>query len=298
MKNILLIFIFLTYVSISAQPNIELAIRNIKLGNTYREGKDFDNAAKFINEGLQIALKLNTFNGKYWTAAAYENLGYLYRDMSMRDESKKNFEKALEIYRKIIKQEDGSQIAMINVLNRISDLNFANTKMPAKGAETSNNSVAIYVNKKLKSLPDDIPVNVSSLILKQNRFRNFPDGIINLRNLEYLDLSDNRLKNISENINVLNKLHYLDLSNNRLDKLPASISELNNLQELNLSGNKFKSVNFDICKLQNLRYLNLQNNKIDFEEILKLVRCLPNTVLVFDKYQKVETGLDDDLLDE
>lgn len=296
-KCILFILIIGTALFASETSNLELAVRNIKLGNTYREGKDFDNAAKYINEGLQSANKVNSFQGRYWTAAAYESLGYLYRDMGMVTEAKQNFLNAVEIYGKIIKQVDGSQAAMIKVINSIEGLNSQSSNSENSVTKAAN-PIAVHVKQKLKELPGDLPANLRSLILKDNKFSEFPEEITNFSELEYLDLSINKLKNIPENIGKLSKLHYLDLSDNKIDKLPAAIVNLKNLRELNLEGNKLKDVNFNLCSLKNLRLLNLRNNKLDFQEVLKLVRCLPNTNILFDKYieeplDEAETGLEE-----
>ncbi|MDT3738247.1 MAG: leucine-rich repeat domain-containing protein [Candidatus Kapabacteria bacterium] len=296
-KYILLILIIGTALFASESSNLDLAIRNIKLGNTYREGKDFDNAAKYINEGLLSAGKVNSFQGRYWTAAAYESLGYLYRDMGMVSEAKDNFLHAAEIYEKIIKQVDGSQAAMIKVLNSIEGLNSQSPDLGSTVTKAAN-PIAVHVKQKLKELPDDLPANLRSLILKDNKFNEFPEGITNFSELEYLDLSENKVKNISENIGKLSKMHYLDLSNNKIVKLPDAITKLQNLRELNLEGNKMKDVNFNLCSLKNLRLLNLRNNKLDFQEVLKLVRCMPNTNIIFDKYveepeEEAETGLEE-----
>lgn len=285
----------MTFVSITSAktPDIELAIRYIKLGSTYREGKEYDNSAKYLSEGLKIAQKFKSFDGKYWTAAAYENLGYLYRDLAMYDESQKNFKMAIAIYNKIIRQEDGSQQAMLSVLNKIVDLN--SEELPTQFAVTGpTGNVVSLASKKLKELPSDVPMDVKNLILKDNRFRQFPDAIMMFKNLEYLDLSENRIRNISESIGNLSNLHYLDLSNNKIDKLPASIAGLKNLRELNLEGNKLKNINFNLCALTSLEILNLKKNKLDFQEVLKLVRCLPNTNILFDKYERTEDDVDDE----
>ncbi|MBX3044157.1 MAG: leucine-rich repeat domain-containing protein [Candidatus Kapabacteria bacterium] len=286
-RVIFFILLFVVTITAAQSPDIELAIRFIKLGNTYREGKEFDNSAKFLNEGLKIARKSNSFDGKYWTAASYEGLGYLYRDMAMYNESKENFKKAIDIYNQIIKQENGSQIAMLAVLNKLARINSEEIS-ESRAVSGLNGTAVALTDRKLKELPSDIPLGTKNLILKDNRFRNFPEGLIQFKNLEYLDLSNNRLRNISSNIGALKNLHYLDLSSNRIAEIPSGISELLNLRELNLSGNKLKDINFNVCALKNLKLLNLQNNKLDFQEVLKLVKCLPNTNIIFDKYEKID----------
>lgn len=293
MKKLIILFLILNLsLGFSQKKDLQLAIRNIKLGNTYREGKEYDKSAGFISDGLNIAKKFNSFEGKYWTAVAYESLGYLYRDMSMFDESKKNFTSALDIYKKIIKQEDGSQFAMIEVLNNIANINSSNINLPEIGGINLSNSVVLS-SMKLKELPNDLPKNLKNLILKDNRFRQFPDALINFQQLEYLDLSENRIREISPMLGNLTSLHYLDLSNNKIDKIPSSISNLQNLKELNLEGNKLKTINFNFCNLKNLKILNLRNNKLNFQEVLKLVKCLPNTNIIFDKYEKSEDNTDE-----
>lgn len=286
MKIIIYLIIFSFFsVSYSQNNSFELAKRNIKLGNTYREGKQFDLAAKYINEGMKVAERNNNFDGKYWTATGYEYLGYLYRDMGMVEESKRNYDKALNLFRQIIKQTDGSQYAMIEVINGLSRVNNANNMI------SSNYDKSLSLNfsqSKLKELPAGIPNNVKSIILRNNKFTNYPEGLNQFRQLEYLDLSGNRIKALPESINNLTSLHYLDLSKNRISKLPSNYDGLNNLVELNLSENKLKSIPTELCKLTNLRILNLKGNKIKFEEVLNLVRCLQNTNIIFDEYQKVE----------
>lgn len=286
MKKISIILLLSIVTMLNAENgNLALAIRYIKLGNTYREGKDFDNAAKFLSKGRNIALKYKSFEGKYWTAASLESLGYLYRDMGMQEESVKNLNSALEIYKSVIKQSDGSQAALLGVINKISSLNDLSSS--SNSAYPSDDIIGLS-SKKLKELPNDIPQNANSLILKDNRFRNFPEGILRMSSLQYLDLSENRLKNISDGIGTLKKLEYLDLNTNKIEEIPASIANLQNLKVLNLENNRLKELRFELCNLKQLKILNLRSNKLDFQEVLKLVRCLPNTNILFDKYNEEE----------
>ncbi len=277
-------------------PDINTAIRYIKLGNTYREAKDFDNSAKYISLGLKTISGAESFDARYWTAAAYEYLGYLYRDMAMFAESKSNFAKALDIYKKIIRQEDGSQSAMLSVINKLAELN--NSELPLlKASAGFDGETASYSGRKLKDLPTGLPQDIKNLVLKDNRFKSIPDNLMALRGLEYLDLSDNRIKEISPAISNLTNLHYLDLSNNKIEEIPASLSALTNLRELNLESNKLKSLNFNLCALKELKILNLRDNRLNFQEVLNLVKCLPNTNILFDKYEKVEDDEDEETIE-
>lgn len=280
----ILAFIFIGQL-VAKDNNFDLSVRNIKLGNSYREAKNYDFAARFINEGLSVVEKKNNFDGKYWTATGFEYLGYLYRDMGMLEEAKKNFQKAANKFKEIIKQEDGSQYAMIEVLNGLSR-SIENNNL-IDGSQSNLHSLN-YAKSKLKELPSGIPDNIESLILRNNKFSTFPDGLGRYNRLEYLDLSNNRIKSVSETINNLKKLHYLDLSSNKINKLPIKFDGLNNLRELNLSDNKLKSIPASICELKNLKFLNLKGNKLKFEDVLNIVKCLQNTNIIFDEYQKVD----------
>ncbi len=294
MKKITIILIFIFVGQLFTQDDaFNLAIRNIKLGNSYREAKNYDFAARFINDGMAIVEKRKNFDGKYWTATGYEYLGYLYRDMGMAKEAKKNFERAADKFKEIIKQDDGSQYAMIEVLNGLSR-SFENNKSIS---QTGSNSLSLnYSQSKLKELPSGIPDNIQSFILRNNKFTTFPDGLSRLPKLEYLDLSGNRIKSVPESINNLTKLHYLDLSNNRISTLPAVFSGLGELKELNLSGNKLKSLSPAICTLQNLKFLNLKGNKLKFEDVLNIVKCLQNTNIIFDEYQRLDEDQDEEII--
>ncbi len=275
---------------ISKDDSFKLAIRNIKLGNTYREAKNYDFAARYINDGLSVIEKSKTFDGKYWAATGYEYLGYLYRDMGMTKEAQKNFDNAVMKFKEIIKQEDGSQYALIGVLNGLSRSIENKTTL---SQQQSNKLSLNFSQSKLKELPAGIPDDIQSLILRNNKFTNFPDAISRFTKLEYLDLSHNRIKNVSELINNLSKLHYLDLSNNRISKLPSNFDGLKDLRELNLSDNKLKDIPAEICNLTNLRLLNLKGNKVKFEDVLNIVRCLTNTNIIFDEYQRVDEQEED-----
>jgi Leucine-rich repeat (LRR) protein len=177
---------------------------------------------------------------------------------------------------------------MIEILNKMSAIN-SDEISNSNYSFGKDNSISL-TGLKLKEIPSDIPPNIKSLIIQDNRFTDFPEGLAMMTQLQYLDLSQNRIRNISESISNLKNLHYLDLSNNKIKLLPNSISQLQNLRELNLESNKLKNINFNLCALKNLQILNLKNNKLNFQEVLKLVKCLPNTNIIFDKYELIEEG--------
>ena len=92
--------------------NVEQGVKYLKLGNTYREGKNFHKAIEYLDKGMTI-----TQSSPYWQAVGYEYLGYYYRDMGNNQESMSYFKKAKSIYDRILTQKDGSGKAIELSLN-------------------------------------------------------------------------------------------------------------------------------------------------------------------------------------
>lgn len=289
------------YLSLSQGTPFEKGKRDIKLGITYREAGDFVNAQKFIDMGLNLVDINNSFDSRYWTAVGYEYLGYVYRDNGQKAKANDCFRFARDIYRKIISQNDGSQVAIEKVIAKLDDaINNGVSVDEIKQGVTPGPSLKIVApsadrgtimnvtNKKLSTLPPDMPDNLTSLVLSKNKFVEFPSGLDDYENLEYLDLSDNRIQRITSSIGKLTKLHYLDMSFNRLSEIDKDIAKLQNLRELNLSYNRLKQIPASLCEMKGLRLLNLEGNNLSYEDVMNLVRCLPGTNIKFDEYEKVE----------
>lgn len=99
--GLLTVFTTLTY----AQPDI--AIRRIKIGNTYRETNQFKEAERNLISGLSL---VQQHKDKYWEAVACENLGLLYRELEDSLKAVRYFDTASRIYQQL--RLDGSRLAM------------------------------------------------------------------------------------------------------------------------------------------------------------------------------------------
>ncbi len=264
MKKISLILIALFFVisnfnivESKAVETQELGKRYIKLGNSYREGGEFDKAIDYLSQGIRLVKKSKD---KYWTAVGYEYMGYYYEDTNKQGKAKQYFKKALGIYEDIITQLDGSPIAIAHLLRRIGG-----------GNARISNTIVNLDNQKLKIIPPNLSRGITNLSLRDNKIKDI-SGLIMYKNLKYLDLSGNKIKSIPGTISSLSKLKYLDLSGNKIKEIPIEA----------------------LCKLTGLKMLNLSGNKIPFEQIANLIRCLPNTNIQHDKYEmkkKAVTGL-------
>jgi len=140
----------------------ELTERYLKLGNTYREAKQFDIALIYLNKGLTLAINSNNV---YWTAVAYEFKGYLYRDNGDVLSAKEYLEKAKVIYEKIIKMEKGSNQAVDLVIQGLNNkkVNLANTTI-----EPVSNPLEVI---KLKKDIEEYKLRISTLEKENSQLR-------------------------------------------------------------------------------------------------------------------------------
>ena len=132
--------------SIYASTNpVELGARYLKLANTYRITNNFDLSKKYILKGK----KLVEGRSKYWTAVAYEYLGYYYFDTE-KDKTKaiENLNKAQLIYKQVITQKEGSQKAIASLLDIIQ---YMTNKIEIKDLDNLNmqKKIFLYLYQKL-----------------------------------------------------------------------------------------------------------------------------------------------------
>lgn len=281
--KILFLLFFLTFnFTFSKFSNDELAARYLKLGNTYLILNDLDNSYKY----LIIAYNLVKGKNNYWEAVALEYIGYYFIKKNDIEKAIRYLNNSQLLYQSIILMDNGSQEVLKNILDKLQfrgkyeniDLkqlekeidNFELNLLDQdcfKGIPSVKNEyptypkVLNYDNKKLRELPNDIDKSVVNLSLANNKIREFPQGLLNLTNLEFLNLENNKIKSIPDNINKLKNLKYLNLSNNKLKSIPSTLVDLKNLKLLDLTG-----------------------NKIPFTDIANLLRAMPNTNILFDEF--------------
>ena len=100
-KSIILLLLVAFVQALPAQETyrqINNALRYIKVGNTLREAQQYDLSEKYLRLGLQ---NITAIGNRYWEAAAYENLGLLFKDQDKSLEAARYFNKALVIYRQL-----------------------------------------------------------------------------------------------------------------------------------------------------------------------------------------------------
>ncbi len=302
MKKYSALLILLLAISGNLQAG-ELGKRYLKLGNTYRETGVYGKAEEYLKQGKKLV-----GNDGYWTATANEFLGYLYRDMvasgnySGNSEyllalAKESMEKALAGFQKAVKQPDGSPAALAGLSKNIEEINgMIASGNYSNGAKTGsavqpnygNGKIVNTDNAKLKKIPDNLPAAMENFSAANNRIKEFPASLGQFRHLQYVNLKNNRINAIESGVNALKSMRVLNLSGNRIKSLPPSVAELSQLEILDVSGNKLKEIPGSVVALKNLKVLDISGNKIPFTQISTLIKNMPNTNIVFDRYEQVE----------
>ena len=146
MKKLLLLLFTCLSLSFSSNAQIGSAQKNIKLGNTLREAKQFDEAQKYLERALKSAQVLKD---RYWQAAAYENLAFVNRDRNDFQNATYYFSKAIELFSVVNSQ--ASVKALQQMLDGIKDKNeiYAGIEIGAKGVKFSIIGVRFTADGKL-----------------------------------------------------------------------------------------------------------------------------------------------------
>lgn len=149
MKKLLLTLLLGMFVWASgfaqATADFNTALKYIKAGNTLREVKQYDQAEEYLNKALNVVRNKD----KYWEAAAYENLGFLYRDQENILEASRNFSKAIDIYRSL--KMAMSEKALMQLMAGLKDTEelFAGIDIGSKGVKLSIIGVSVSPKKGL-----------------------------------------------------------------------------------------------------------------------------------------------------
>ncbi|MCU0425310.1 MAG: leucine-rich repeat domain-containing protein [Candidatus Kapabacteria bacterium] len=278
------------------QSSKDLSARFIKLGMSYREGGDAENALYFLNKGLSLAKQTKS---RYWQAAAHEMIGLVYKDLRDKDRAVSNLLTARRMYDNIIKMPDGSQFAIEREIEQAQMMDVsgfsagANESLLAQEVEVLRNQVDLLksendaLREEIAMLRGEAPVGSSLDRMNDARlngpynsaFNTSPVGMLDedaLENMQgvtsieeglknpdavvKLDLQNNGMKKLPPEIGRFRNLQYLNISQNQLSELPREIGNLTKLQILNASVNQIDLLPPELSRLQNLKQLNLATN--------------------------------------
>jgi Leucine-rich repeat (LRR) protein len=127
-------------------------------------------------------------------------------------------------------------------------------------------SVALAVAPEYSDLKEALNNSdqVVRLVLRKQKFKDFPMEVLKLKKLQYLDISRNDIKHLPDSIVQLKDLQYLIVSRTGLEGLPANIGELKNLRYLNVNQNELTTIPYSFGDLENLEVADLWSNNLDY----------------------------------
>ena len=116
----------------------------------------------------------------------------------------------------------------------------------------------------MNDIPEEIKeaLNLRSLFLDRNKFKEIPWWIRELYSLQELGFSRNEITSLPEGIGSLYNLKYLSLRETEITDLPHEFYMLCNLNELDLNGTPIKNFSEEISGLEKLLKLDLNGTHI------------------------------------
>jgi Tetratricopeptide repeat len=160
-KCILFFFIGLLVISTAGAQDyyrkVNNALRYIKLGNTLREAQQYDLSERYLRQGLQI---ITVQGDKYWEAAAYENLGLLFKDQDKAEDATRYFNKALAIYRQLKMSLSEKAVEQLLTGAQGKEESYAGIEIGSKGVKLSILSIQLNSSGEVEYiLKSDTSVN-------------------------------------------------------------------------------------------------------------------------------------------
>lgn len=155
----------------------KIAVRQIKIGSTYRETNQYAEAEKALQTGLEM---VRTQKDTYWEAVACENLGLLYRDMEDSMQAVHYFENAMRMYAGL--NMAGSQLAMLQLAQSVrkgGDL-YAGIDIGSTGIKLSLIQVTLgREGRYVYNTSHDTAINANFADLNSNAFESGKNAIRN-----------------------------------------------------------------------------------------------------------------------
>jgi hypothetical protein len=109
------------------------------------------------------------------------------------------------------------------------------------------------------------------VLINYQNLTKLPNGLLELRNLEYLNVHSNKLKVFPKSILEFPKLKRLTIGYNEIKTIPEWIGGIKNLESLAVNGNDLTSIPDTLLTLPKLNYLLIRENDFDESEIKETI---------------------------
>lgn len=103
-----------------------------------------------------------------------------------------------------------------------------------------------------------------------------PNGLFELKNIEYLNIHSNRLGEIPKSILEFPKLKRLTIGFNEIKTIPNWIGTIDSLESLAVNGNELTELPDTLLTLPKLDYLLIRENKFDKSKIKEIIKPYEN----------------------
>ncbi|MGB9851529.1 MAG: leucine-rich repeat domain-containing protein [Candidatus Kapaibacteriota bacterium] len=286
MKKFAIIVFLFSYITIMFGQNLDYAKRLLKLANTNVWLEKYDLASQQVDEAKRALSKFNSWEAKYWGAVADETLGHIYFQMGNYDFAEKYYLDANSKFKELIKSKfEGSQKASFELVQKAKKNKLQNDISKVYSIDNKDNKI---VNLSYTNITGflNLPKDIVGFVAESGNLNKLPAELYGKQNLKILVLSNNRLSETM--LREMPSLEYLDLSNNNISTIQIDVPTVANLKYIDLSYNRLKNIPIELLSMNNLQLIDLRGNQIPFAEIASLIQNLPNTTIVFDRYEKVE----------
>ena len=110
------------------------------------------------------------------------------------------------------------------------------------------------------------------ILINYENLTKLPNGLLKLKNLEYLNIHSNKLKEFPKSILEFPKLKKLTIGYNEIKTIPEWIGGIKSLESLAVNGNELTSILDTLFYLPKLNYLLIRENDFNELEIKETIR--------------------------
>jgi len=131
-------------------------------------------------------------------------------------------------------------------------------------------------NKTPKGYKKGTYLDQKEIIINHANLTKLPKGLIELKNIEYLNIHSNRFGHFPESILQFPKLRKLTIGYNKIKTIPNWIGTMTNLESLAVNGNELTILPDILLTLPKLDYLLIRENKFEKSKIKEIIEVYEN----------------------